>query len=226
LKPIIAIVPSAGIGRRFGKEKVFIPLMGEPLIYWSINVLHQIDEIVEIIPVLREEQQKEWIKIVEEGEFKKIKKIASGGKERQESVYNALMMIDLTDSFVMIHDGARPLVSKELLKRIINAMDEEIDGVIPVIPVKDTIKEINNGIVVRTLKRDALVSVQTPQLFRFKTLKNAYIKYKEEFFTDDASVVEKYGGKIKVIPGEYKNIKITTPEDIIIAETFLTMEGR
>jgi|Deesub1362B_J571_1020462.scaffolds.fasta_scaffold00175_26 2-C-methyl-D-erythritol 4-phosphate cytidylyltransferase len=223
MKPVVAVVPAAGKGKRFGREKTFISLKGEPLLYWSLLALQNVDEVVEIIPVVDEAWLEKTRELVEDKGFTKVKKIAPGGAERQESVYNGLKLIEKQDCLVLIHDGARPLVSVELIKRVIYALDREVDGVVPAVAVKDTIKEVKDRIVLRTLRREDLRSIQTPQVFFYNTLINAYGKYSEEFFTDDATVVEKNGGRIKTVPGDYRNIKITTAEDLIIAEALLNM---
>jgi 2-C-methyl-D-erythritol 4-phosphate cytidylyltransferase len=218
MNPVVAVVPAAGKGKRFGREKTFVTLRGEPLLYWSLRTLQRVDEIVEIIPVVDVRWLEEARDLIKRKKFNKVKKIAIGGAERQESVYNGLKLIEEKDCLVLIHDGARPLVSVELVKRVIQAINREIDGVVPAVAVKDTIKEVKEEFVIRTLKRDNLVSVQTPQIFYYKTLFNAYITYSGKFFTDDAALIEKGGGKIKVVAGDYRNIKVTTPEDLIIAE--------
>ncbi len=222
---VIAIVPAAGSGRRFGGNKVFAELRGLPVIVWSLKALHAVEEIVEIIPVLPEADMEKGLTLFEKHGFEKIKKIAPGGKERQESVYHGLELVERDGSLVLIHDGVRPLVSVSLIRRIISSV-HDCDGVIPAFPPKDTIKVVSGDIVKETLKRESLVAVQTPQVFRCRILKDAYRKTMSErrFFTDDAAVVEHYGGRIKVVEGDYKNIKITTPEDLTIAETLLSME--
>jgi 2-C-methyl-D-erythritol 4-phosphate cytidylyltransferase len=225
MKKIIAIVPSAGIGKRFGrnKNKPFHLLGGKPIIVRSIEVLESVNEIDEIMPVLRKEDIKRGTEVFKSYNIKKIKRIATGGKERQDSVYNALKLINDKDCIVLIHDGARPLVEKDLIEKAIKGL-KGFDGVITGIPVNDTIKEVENEIVMRTLKRDSLWAIQTPQVFSFKKLYNAYeMSLKDGFYsTDDSALVERYGGRIKVILGSYKNIKITTPDDISFAEYLLS----
>lgn len=222
---VIAIVPAAGIGRRFGQDnsKPFHLLGGEPLIVWTIRALESADEIEEIIPVLRKEDIQRGIDVFKGYNLSKIKRIATGGKERQDSVYNALKLINDSSSVVLIHDGVRPFIEKDLIEKAIKGL-EGFDGVVLGIPVKDTIKEVEEGIVKRTLKREVLWSIQTPQVFVFKKLSEAYeMSLKDGFYsTDDSALVERYGGKIKVIMGSYKNIKITTPDDMILAEYLIS----
>jgi len=236
-----AIVPAAGLGRRFGPgaNKPFEILDGKPLIVWSLETLGSVEEIEEIIPVLREADREKALEIFEQYELSKIKKIAPGGKERQDSVYNGLKLIEGQDCIVLIHDGARPFIQKNLIEKAIRELLiahsppvtkggkgrlKGYDGVILGVPVKDTIKEAEGEIIKKTLKRDSLWAIQTPQVFHYRTIFSAYEKATKEGFypTDDAALVEKYGGKIRVIMGSYRNIKITTPEDLIAAEYFLS----
>jgi len=226
---VIAIVPAAGLGRRFGPgtNKPFQPLDGKPLIIWSLEKLESVEAITEIIPVLKAEDRKTGQKIFKEHSISKIKKIAPGGRERQDSVYNGLKAIKDKNSIVLIHDGARPLIDKNLIIKTIEAFfvsgsgrGKQIEGVILGVPVKDTIKEAREGIIRKTLLRSSLWAIQTPQIFQYKTILDAYEKAMREGFyaTDDAALLEKYGAKIKVIMGSYRNIKITTQEDLEIAE--------
>lgn len=223
---IIAIVPSAGHGRRFGAHtnKLFLILKDKPLIAWTLIALNSVDEITEIIPVLNKEDMEAGIKLIERFSLSgKIKRIASGGTERQDSVLNGLRLVSDKTDIVLIHDGARPLVEESLIKNAISEL-EGCDGVITAVPPKDTIKETNNNrVVIKTHNRRVLWSVQTPQVFPFKTLINAYEKAVADGFysTDDSALVERIGGRIKVVMGSYRNIKVTTPEDIEIAEVLL-----
>jgi 2-C-methyl-D-erythritol 4-phosphate cytidylyltransferase len=237
-KTVIAIVPAAGIGKRFGPEanKSFQMLGGKPLIIWSLETLQSVDAVIEIIPVLKPDDMEHGQVLFEEYNLSKIKRIAPGGKERQESVHNGLKLIADKESIILIHDGARPLVSKELVKRAISELSNsasrtgrhsrdmsEVDGVIVGVPVKDTIKEVEAGMVKKTLQRSSLWAVQTPQVFPYKSISAAYVRAMEDGYsaTDDAALIEKYDGRIRIITGSYRNIKITTPEDLEIAEFLL-----
>lgn len=237
---VVAIVPAAGMGKRFGPgtNKPFKTLMGKPLIVWLLETLESVVEVSEIIPVLKLEDMLYGKKLFEEYGLSKIKRIAPGGNERQDSVYNGLKLIDNRNCIVLIHDGVRPLIEKNLIEKAIKELlipsaspikgGEEkfkgFDGVAIGVPLKDTIKEAENGIIKKTLRRDSLWAIQTPQVFSYKNILAAYKRaMKERFYsTDDAALVEKYGGKIKVVMGSYKNIKITTPEDLAIAEFLLS----
>ncbi len=223
---IIAIVPSAGAGRRFGGEtnKTFVKLDGRPLLLWSLETLNAMSEVKEIIPVIKEADMEYTIGILEECCVPKVKRIAPGGKERQDSVFHGLNLIEDKKCFVLVHDGARPLVEQAVISSAAKQL-KDCDGVVVGVPVKDTIKEAVDGEVKQTLRRERLWAVQTPQIFPYETIYNAYRRaMKESFYsTDDSALVEKYGGKIKVVMGSYTNIKITTPEDLMVAELFLKM---
>jgi 2-C-methyl-D-erythritol 4-phosphate cytidylyltransferase len=204
--------------------------------------LEELIDIAEIIPVLKNEDMEQGAKIFEEYGLSKIKKIAPGGKERQDSVYNGLKLIADKNCMVLIHDGVRPLIERDLIEKAIkellplpgsplikgnNRRFKGFDGVALGVPLKDTIKEAEHGIIKKTLKRDTLWAIQTPQAFHYRNILTAYEKAMKEGFysTDDAALVERYGGKIKIVTGSYGNIKITTPEDLAIAEFFLSKKG-
>ena len=230
---VIAIVPSAGLGRRFGSDanKPFQILGGKPLVVWALEALESVDAIEEIIPVLRKEDVERGIEVFRSYNISKTKRVAAGGKERQDSVYNGLKLIGDKNCIVLIHDGVRPFIEKDLIEKVIKELLKggkgglkSFDGVVLGVPVKDTIKEAGSGIIRRTIKRDSLWAIQTPQVFPYKKISAAYKKsIKEGFYsTDDAALMERYGGKIKVIMGSYSNIKITTPDDLIFAEYLIS----
>ena len=222
---VVAIVPAAGLGKRFGPgtNKPFQSLSGKPIIVWSLEILEAVVEVVEIIPVLKTEDMEYGLKGFEKYGLSKIKRIAPGGKGRQDSVYNGLKLIEDKNCIVLIHDGVRPLIERDLIERTIKEL-KDCDGVALGVPLKDTIKEAEGGIIKKTLRRDSLWAIQTPQIFPYKNILTAYDRAMKEGFysTDDAALIERYGGKIKVVMGSYKNIKITTPEDLAIAEFLLT----
>jgi 2-C-methyl-D-erythritol 4-phosphate cytidylyltransferase len=221
---VVAIVPSAGLGKRFGPgtNKPFHPLMDKPLVVWALEVFQKMAEIKEVIPVLKEADMEEGVEIFERYNLSKIRRIIPGGKERQDSVYNALKALTGKVDMVLIHDGARPLIDEGTVKDTLKGISG-FDGVVVGVPVKDTIKEVQDNIVRKTLKRDAIWAVQTPQLFRCDSIMRAYSKAMEEKFysTDDSALLERNGGRVKIVAGSYSNIKITTPEDITIAEILL-----
>lgn len=221
---IVAIIPAAGLGKRFGggTNKPFADLGGKPLIIWTLEGLGAVSEIKEIIPVIKETEMEYGVEIFERYGIPKVKRIAPGGKERQDSVFHGLNLIDDRKCLVMVHDGVRPLIEPHIISSAVRQL-KDCDGVVVGVPVKDTIKEVGEGYIKRTLKRDTLWSIQTPQIFPFRTIYASYEKaLKEAFYsTDDSALVERYGGRIKVVMGSYTNIKITTPEDLMMAELFL-----
>ncbi|MBI5026203.1 MAG: 2-C-methyl-D-erythritol 4-phosphate cytidylyltransferase [Nitrospirae bacterium] len=222
---VIAIVPSAGIGKRFGTtgRKTFVELGGIPLLIHTLQKLQKAEAVTEVVPVLREEDLETGLELVESYGLSKIKKIAPGGKERQDSVYNALNLIEQGD-LVIVHDGVRPFVDVELIEEAIYHA-KDVDNIVVGVPIRDTIKEVGqDGFVSRTMDRERLWAIQTPQVFPLNVLKLAYQKaYEENFFaTDDAALVERIGGKIKIIMGSPLNIKITTRDDLILAEFLIS----
>lgn len=219
------IIVAAGQGKRFGSpDKVFVEIENKPIIMFSIQVFEILDFIDDIWIVTRKDAIEKTEKIIKNFKNKKIKKIIEGGRERQDSVYNALKALDKDTDIVLVHDAARPLVSRQLVKRVFEAMNSEIDGVIPVVELTDTIKWIKNkNIIGGTLNRSILRAVQTPQAFWFKKLLEVYEKAYEEgiYGTDDAFLIERYGGKVVAIQGDERNIKITKKDDLEKIKFFL-----
>lgn len=230
---IVAVVAAGGIGSRFGgsRNKQFVSLRGKPILVWSLEALQSCELINNIILVVHEKEISSTRSLVNESACSKVSQVIAGGRERQDSVYNGLKAAGNSTDIVVVHDGARPLISPEIISEAILGL-EGYDGTLIAVPVKDTIKETLSGpsepIVNNTLDRSRLWSVQTPQVFCYTTLLQALEQAKRDCFsgTDDASFVEHYGGKIKVISGSYKNIKITTPEDLAIAEAFIALPDR
>jgi 2-C-methyl-D-erythritol 4-phosphate cytidylyltransferase len=225
---IVAVVPSAGIGKRFGGKtrKTFVTLGGKPLIIWAIETLNAAPEVREIIPVIREDDMDYVLDLFEQYPISKIKRIAPGGRERQDSVYHGLNLIEDRKCIVLVHDGARPLLEPAVIGAAARQL-KGCDGVVVGVPVKDTIKEAVEGEVRQTLARERLWQVQTPQVFPCETILEAYSRaMKESFYsTDDSALVEKYGGRIRMVMGSYTNIKVTTPEDLMIAELLVRNRG-
>lgn len=221
---IMAVVPAAGIGKRLGAQtnKPFERINNKPLILWALETLEGMTEIREIIPVLKEADMRYAADLFERHNISKVKKIATGGKKRQDSVYKGLQLIDDRTCLVMIHDAVRPLIEERIVKEALREL-QNCDGIVTGVPVKDTIKKTDGNVVTETLKRNTLWAIQTPQIFTYASLYRAYESAMADAYyaTDDAALVEHYGGTVKVIKGSYTNIKITTPEDISIAEILL-----
>ncbi len=226
---VIAIVPSAGSGTRFGEEinKAFYEILGKPVVLWVLETFQSSALIDEIIPVFSETDMERGLALIEQYEISKVKKIAPGGRERQESVANALKLIDGKSPFILIHDGVRPVIDMEIVKRCLKAL-EKYDGVVAAVEVKDTIKKVKGDIVEHTLDRSRLMAIQTPQAFKYKTILQAFEKVKgdDPSFTDDAAVVEHAGGTVGIVEGSYRNIKVTTPDDAVVVEAFLKERER
>jgi 2-C-methyl-D-erythritol 4-phosphate cytidylyltransferase len=226
---IVAIVPSAGIGKRFGKgtNKTFVTLGGRPLLLWALETLNSMPEVKEIIPVIKEADMEYAVDLLEASEIPKVKRIAPGGKERQDSVYNGLNLVDDKKCIILVHDGVRPLIEHSVISSASRQL-KDCDGIVIGVPVKDTIKETVGGEVTQTLNREKLWAVQTPQIFHYETIYGAYSRAAKEryYSTDDSALVERYGGRVKVVMGSYTNIKVTTPEDLMIAELFLSMREK
>ena len=235
MNKITAIVLSAGSGSRMKSKtkKQFMEIKGKPVIWYSLFEFEK-SRVDEIILVTGKEDidycKKE---IVEKYNLKKIKNVVAGGSERYESVYNGLK--EVTGNIVLIHDGARPLINNEIIERSIEGTIKS-DACVVGVPVKDTIKRANKeGYIIDTPNRSELWITQTPQSFKTDLVKMAYKKMKEELekgkttlnITDDAMVVEEFTtNQVRFVQGDYKNIKVTTPEDIDIAELFIELDAK
>lgn len=228
-----ALIPAAGMGKRMGASinKQYLHLDGLPIVARTISVFEHsplIEAIYLVIPFDEIPYCREHV--VAACGFRKVVEIVPGGRERQNSVMNGLnaMRQNLADDdVVLIHDGVRPLITPQLLRETIDVARNN-DGALVAVPAKDTIKAVRDGIVIDTLPREMLWQAQTPQSFRFGTIYDAHRSAEQEGFvgTDDASLVERRGGVVRVVRGDYKNIKITTPEDLVLAEAFLANERK
>lgn len=209
---ISLIIVAAGFGRRLGGvDKAFVKIAGKEIILYSFETFEKVPQIKEKIIVVNKENV-DKAKSVFHG---KNVKFVFGGSIRAESVKNGVLVAK--ENFVMVHDAARPFVSVSLIERVINAL-KGADSVIPTLKVKPTIKVVEDGFVFRTLKRDTLAVVQTPQLFRKEQLLSAYEKFTDlSGITDESMLIEKLGKRVRVVEGEEKNLKITTPLDLIVA---------
>ncbi|MFA5065899.1 MAG: 2-C-methyl-D-erythritol 4-phosphate cytidylyltransferase [Dehalococcoidia bacterium] len=213
---VVAIVVGAGSGSRMGAEKTFLNLAGRPVIAWPVEVLQHNKNISEIILVLHNNNVDESRSLVAAMGWSKVTRVCAGGKLRQDSVKNGLDVIRDCE-LVLVHDAARPFLTDKLIDEGIEAASTT-GAAATAVPVKDTIKQVDeNRIVTATSPRSNLMAVQTPQVFRYKILKDAYDSLSVEV-TDDAAAVERIGLKVKLYPGDYENIKITTREDLELAE--------
>ena len=222
-----AIVLAAGQGKRMGTkvQKQYLEISGKPVLFYSLDAFQRSNIIDEIILVVGENQEDYCKKeIVEKYGITKVSKIVKGGSERYYSVWNGLQAMS-EDGYVFIHDGARPFVTEEILSRVYDAVQTEKACVVGM-PVKDTIKIADdNKFAKETPNRNYVWMVQTPQVFEKSLVKEAYSLLMDQEIiqvTDDAMVVEKMLNRnVKLVEGSYENIKITTPEDLKIAEIFV-----
>ena len=223
---ISAIILAGGKGKRMGSaiSKQFIDIKGKPIIYYTLKKFSENKKIDNIIVVLPEDEVKYFKENILKKYELRINKIVIGGKERQDSVYNALKSLkNSSTDIVLIHDGARPFISERIINEGIK-FAEIYGAAAPGVMPKDTIKVKNEkNFSVDTPNRANLVSIQTPQVFKFDEILECHekIRYNGEMITDDTMVVEKYGYSVYLYDGEYTNIKVTTPEDLILAERLI-----
>jgi len=215
-----AVIVAAGSSQRMGGvDKMFALLGGKPVLARVIDVFQGCDSIHQIVVVLSQQNLKAGQQLVAEQGWPKVTDVCPGGERRQDSVVAGLSRLSHCD-WVVIHDGARPLVTEGLIKQGLE-MARETGAAVAAVPVTDTIKLASEeGFVLGTPPRQNLWAVQTPQVFRFDIIAEAYHQAKYEV-TDDARLVEQLGYKVKLYMGSYDNIKVTTPDDLALAEVFV-----
>ena len=220
MKNASVIIVAGGSGKRMGRPKQMLPINGKPVLERSIEAFLKIPQVGQIVVVTGEDI------------FKKISKHyknlthALAGETRLQSVINGVNALNPKFELVAVHDGARPLVSPKDIKAGLASAAKNKAAVLAV-PVKDTIKKVSGGKITETLDRSVLYAAQTPQCYRAEILKKALKKYGDlKDATDESQLVEKLGVKVAVVVSDYKNIKITTPEDIIIAEALCKKEQK
>lgn len=215
---VSAIIVAAGVGKRFGSNlpKQFLKLNNKTILQISLEKFQNCKLVDNIIVVVQKKYFSNTYQIVENAKLSKVIDVITGGKERQDSVWNGIRYLkDKNSKIILIHDAVRPLVSLELIEKIVKSA-EKFGAAVPAIPLRDTIKVISGKYLSGTIKRDEIVAVQTPQGFKFSLIEKAYKKaFEDKFYgTDDASLVERINHKIKMVKGDYINIKITTAEDL------------
>ena len=221
LKKCGAVIVAAGSASRMsGIDKVMAELGGEPMIQRTVRAFQECDAITQIVIVTREDLILPITALTQA--FPKVTAVVSGGKSRQESVEKGLNALGKEIKLAAVHDGARPLITWQLIDWVVRAANT-YGAAAPAIPVKDTIKTVEGGIVVNTPDRSKLRAVQTPQVFDIDLLRGALVKAREDGaeVTDDCSAVERLGMKIKILDGDEKNLKVTTPMDLKIAKMLL-----
>lgn len=211
-----ALIVAGGKGLRMGSElpKQFLPIGGKPVLMHTLEAFHRFDSAIDLILVLPEEQQGYWKQLCEKHRFTIRHLIANGGETRFHSVRNGLALVS-GGGLVGVHDGVRPFVSQEVIRRCYDRAATD-KAVIPVVDVVDTVRQVTES-GSRTVNRDDYKLVQTPQVFDADLLRRAYAQDFKPFFTDDASVVEAMGVPVDLVEGNRENIKITTPFDLKIA---------
>jgi len=217
-----AIIVAGGSGTRMGSEipKQFLLLEDKPIIIHTINAFISTNPKIKIILVLPQDSIQEWKLLCSKYNFNCPITVVAGGSSRFASVKNGLQKIENSNSLVAIHDGVRPLVTQKMIN-VSYELASDKGTAIAATPLKETIRKID-GVNSRTIDRNQLRSIQTPQTFQTSLIKNAFEKFEQDQnFTDDASVAEKAGYQIHLFEGDYKNIKITTPEDLLFGSAIL-----
>ena len=216
-----AIIVAGGKGLRMGGElpKQFIPIEGRPVLMRTLDAFHACDASIQLILVLPHDHQAYWHELCAQYQFAVPHRIADGGATRFHSVQSGLSLVDAPEALVAVHDGVRPFMSPEVIRRCY-AEAEAHGAVVPVIPVVETVRQLV-GEGSKTVARDAYRLVQTPQTFRATLLRRAYEQPYCDAFTDDASVVEALGSAVSLVDGNRENIKLTTPFDLIVAKALV-----
>ena len=218
-----AVIVSAGKGHRLAgkKKKQFLLLAGKPILCHTLDKFETCPSIDSIQLVVGQEDMDYTLRaIVENYGYRKVSQIVPGGRLRQESVKNGVDALSRDVDIVVVHDGVRPFVTRKMIEDSIQTA-RQFEAAVIAMPVKETIKMAGpDRIVLKTLDRESLWQIQTPQTFRADVIRKAFRKATEDGFigTDDASLVERIGIKVYILPGSYNNIKITTPEDLMLAE--------
>lgn len=241
----VAIILAGGSGKRMGRmgcgpemelaggrNKVLLDLAGRPILEWSLAAFSKHSQVTAILVVARKEDLEEIRELCRGDGFGggKIRDVIEGGPERQDSVANAVQYLSTigleSDDRVLIHDGARPLVTRMIINRCLDTLGD-CQAAVPGVPVKETIKKVRDGIVLETVERDQLRAVQTPQGFRFGALREAHLRARDDGYqgTDDVSLAERVGMQVALCEGDYRNIKVTTPEDLVVAAAYLDRRG-
>lgn len=224
---VAAVVLAAGSSSRMrGRDKIYEPLAGHPLIFYSLALFEECKEVDAVIAVAAPGAEAKLRRLASDHGFNKIRRVVAGGAARNDSAAAGLAAaaaISRADAAVLVHDAARPLATRKLVRRLLAAL-ASADGAVPALPLADTVKRIDDeGYVVATLARDVLRAIQTPQAFKLGSIAEAYRKAAREGWaaTDDASVLEQAGGRVVTVEGERDNFKITFPEDLARAELVL-----
>lgn len=221
-----AVVPAAGSSTRMaGRDKILLPLGDQPVLVHTLRALELCPHITEIVVVTRRDLIVPIGQLCRDCGFQKVTKVIPGGETRTQSVLNGVSEVSKDAELIAIHDGARPLVTQSLLDAVITRASQ-CGAAAPAVPVKDTIKRAKDGVVSATLDRSELFAVQTPQVFQADLIRTALARAMEEGaeLTDDCGAVERLGIGVVLTQGDYRNLKVTTPEDMAMAEALLEWE--
>ena len=219
-----AIIPAAGRGKRIGASvpKQFLEIQGRPLLHHTLTVFAScklIDYVVLVMPRADvDEMGEDWL-----NKYEIVRKVVVGGEQRQDSVYNGFSFLEEGTDIVVVHDGVRPFTTPQMITATVEAAQQQ-GAAITAIPVSDTVKQAADGFVKQTVSRDGLWRVQTPQAFQRGLLQQAFKKAKKDSYygTDEGSLVEYLGERVKIVPGSELNIKITRKEDLVLGESLLS----
>ncbi len=223
---LAVVVTAAGRSRRFGEgNKLLVPLLGRPVLAWTLAAFEACDAVEALYVTAPPDDEATYRDILRDVAPRTGRDVFLGGEERQHSIFLALQRLaQAPPAWVAVHDGARPLLTPALVADLLDVCQTRGHGVVPGTPPTDTIKRVEGaGTVVETLSRSTLMAVQTPQVFPWDVLWSAHCRAAEErvVATDDAALVERYGGPIVVAPGDPRNIKVTLPHDVWVAEQWL-----
>ena len=221
-----AVVVAAGSSTRMGMDKLMLPLDETPVIVYTLRAVQAAPSVGEIILVTREDLIVPMSQLCQDYAISKVTKVVRGGASRTQSVRLGTLEVSGDAQVIAIHDGARPFVSAEVIERVV-AQARETGAAAPALPVKDTIKVAHDGVVESTPDRACLFAVQTPQVFESSLIKAALQKALDDGLelTDDCAAVERLGMKVALTRGDERNIKLTTPEDLAVAQAILELEG-
>ena len=221
-----AVVVAAGSPTRLGMDKLMLPLDETPVIVYTLRAVQAAPSVGEIILVTREDLIVPMSQLCQDYAISKVTKVVRGGASRTQSVRLGTLEVSGDAQVIAIHDGARPFVSAEVIERVV-AQAMETGAAAPALPVKDTIKVAHDGVVESTPDRACLFAVQTPQVFESSLIKAALQKALDDGLelTDDCAAVERLGMKVALTRGDERNIKLTTPEDLAVAQAILELEG-
>lgn len=237
MKKVVAIIPAAGSGKRMNESvnKQFLKIGGKTVIERTLDAFEKSKHVSEIILVTKKEEFQTIDQIIKSSGSQKVRSLVEGGAERQDSIYNGLKETGQDDDWVLVHDGARPFVTSEMIDEMVDKLIEEngpcpdlkAKSFIMAVPSKDTVKRVVGKKVEETLNRAELWNVQTPQAFSRDLLVGAYEAALQAGYTgtDDASIVEWMGHEVFIHNGSYENIKITTPDDLYLGEAILKKRG-